>query len=85
MSENLYVFTLVLIAATCVLIFGVKAWATFQSARTREAREEAYRDLATKCAAAQTEVAAQLAGLQSEATHASARLAAIEGLLKSVE
>lgn len=85
MSQNLYVFTLLVIAATCVLIFGVRAWAAFQGARTREGREDAYRDLAARAAASQAEVAARLAALQGEATAVLASLSAIEKTLRSVE
>ena len=85
MSENLYVFTLLLIAATCILIFGARAFASVRCARTREAREQAYRDLAAKATAAQGDVAARLASLQSELSGVSTRLATIEAMLRSVE
>ena len=85
MSEILYVFTLLLIAATCILIFGARAFASVQSARTREAWEEAYKDLVAKAAAVQGEAAARLASLQGELSGVSTRLAAIEKMLRSVE
>ncbi len=85
MSANLYVFTLLLIAATFVLIFGARAFATFQGARTREAREDAYRELAARATAVQGDAAARLASLQSELSSVSTRLGAIEKMLKSVE
>ena len=85
MSQNLYVFTALLIAATCILIFGVRAFAAVQSARTREAREAAYRDLVAKATAVQGDTAARLASLQSELAALSTRLASIEKMLRSVE
>ena len=85
MSEKLYVFTLLLFAATGILIIGVRAFASIQSARTREAREEAYRDLAAKATAAQAGATATLASLQSELSSVSARLVTIEKMLRSVE
>lgn len=85
MSESLYVFTLLLIAATCVLIFGARALAAFQSARTREAREEAYRELAAKAVAVQAEAASTSMALRAELASVSTRLATIEKMLRSVE
>lgn len=85
MSESLYVFTLLLIAATCVLIFSVRAWAAFQGAKARQAREDAYRDLAAKCVATQAEGVSQMAALQAELVRVCGRLTAIEGVLRSVE
>lgn len=85
MSSGLYVFSLIVFAVTLLLIFGVRAFAAFQAARSTQGREDAYRDLAAKAAAGQADTSARLASLQAELSSVSARLASIEKTLSSVE
>ncbi len=84
MTDAMYLFTISLIAGTFVLIFGMRAFASFQDARARTAKEDAYRSLAATATAVQGEAVARLAGLQSELAGVSSRLAAIEKILRDV-
>ena len=84
MSEQIYIFTLLVIAATFILGFGMRYLASRQAAQARTSKEEAYRDLAANAAHAQGEAVAQLTGLRAELSGVSARLAAIEKMLRDV-
>jgi hypothetical protein len=64
--------------AAAVLVFFMKYVSAVLQARVRLGQDEAYRELATRAAGTQAEVAAALAGIQS-------RLAVVEKILKDVE
>lgn len=78
MSENAFFSAFFFPAAAVVLVFFMKYVSAVLQARVRLGQDEAYRELATKAATAQTETAAALAQLQT-------RLAVIEKILKDVE
>ena len=84
MSEQMYIFTLLVISATLLLVFGLRYLASRQAAQARTSKEDAYRDLSAKAAQAQADAIALLAGLKAEVFGVSTRLAAIEKILKDV-
>ena len=84
MSAQIYLITIFVIAGTCILIFGMRAFARRQAATAATSKEAAYRDLATKATAAQGETAAKLSALHDQIAGASKRLEAVEKLLKDV-
>ncbi len=78
MTEHAFYAAFFLPAAAVVLVFFMKYVSAVLQARVRLGQDEAYRELATKAAAAQTETAAALGQVQT-------RLAVIEKILKDVE
>ena len=84
MSEQIYIFTLLVIAATFVLVFGLRYLASRQAAQARTSKEHAYHDLSAKATQAQGDAVVLLAGLKAELSGVSTRLAAIEKMLKDV-
>jgi hypothetical protein len=85
MSEHLYLISLGVLFGTPLLVFGMKYLSSAYQARARTASENAYKELAQKAAAAQTESAASLAIIQGELSDVRTRLAAVEKILKDVE
>jgi hypothetical protein len=78
MSEHLYLITLGVLFGTPLLIFGMKYASSAYQARARAMNDDAYRELAQKAVAAQSESAASLSDIK-------ARLASVEKILKAVE
>ena len=78
MSDNAIFAALFFPSLAAVLIFAMKYLAVIMQAKSRLAQDEAYRELATRAATAQTETAATLADIQS-------RLVVLERILKEVE
>jgi hypothetical protein len=85
MSEHLYLISLGVLFGTPLLIFGMKYASAAYQGRARTADEDAYKELAQKAAAAQSESAASLSTIQSELSDVRTRLAAVEKILKDVE
>jgi Tfp pilus assembly protein PilO len=85
MSELLYLLTVCLPLITILIVFGMKYFAAIRQARARVLEDNAYRSLAEKAVAVQSEAAASLAVLQSELSQITARLTAVEKILKAVE
>jgi hypothetical protein len=85
MSEHNYFLTLGLIIGTILLVFGMKYFVAARQARAKVAGDGAYRVLAEKAAAAETQIAAALAALKTETSEIGARLIAVEKILKEVE
>ena len=85
MSEHVYLMTIGLPLVTVLLVFAIRAVAAVLQARARLANEGAYRELAEKAAAAQSENAALLTALQAAVADIGARLVAVEKILKQVE
>lgn len=85
MSVPVFFTSLSLFLGTVIAVFGIRAYATVQQAKARLGAEEAYRQIAEKAVAAQSETAAALAGLQAALSEVPARLAAVEKILKQVE
>ena len=78
MSDNAIFAALFFPSLAAVLIFAMKYLSVIMQAKSRLAQDEAYRELATRAVAAQTETATTLADVQS-------RLVALERILKEVE
>lgn len=85
MSATVYLLTLSLPLAALMVIFGMKYFSEAFAARARLANDDAYRVLAEKAIAAQSENQASLTALQAELAKVSASLAAVEKILKQVE
>ena len=85
MSEHLYLLSIGLPLITILVIFGMKYFSNLSQARVRILEENAYRSLAQKAVAVQSEAAASLALLQSALSEINTRLAAVEKILKAVE
>jgi len=85
MEPVFYVLTLAVMAGTPLIIFGMKYWSATYQARAKERADEAYRALAQKAAAAQSESAAALSAIQNDVAQIAARLTAVEKILKAVE
>lgn len=85
MSEHLYLLTIGLPLLTLLLIFGMRYWAMSQQARARFADDHAYRPVAESAVSNQSEIAAALKTMQATLVDLSARLTAVEHILKQVE
>jgi hypothetical protein len=85
MSEHLYLISMGALFGTPLLIFGMKYLSAAYQARARMAGDDAYKELAQKAAAAQSESAASLVVIQGELSDVRTRLAAVEKILKDVE
>jgi hypothetical protein len=77
MNENIFLAAFFFPSVAAVLVFFMKYVSAVLQARVRLGQDEAYRDIAAKAAAAQAEMAAALAQIQS-------RLVGIEKILKDV-
>jgi len=80
-----YVLTLVFLFGTPLIIFAMKYISAGYQARAKAAVDDAYRELAQKAAAAQSETAVSLAAMKSELAAIGTRLSAVENILKAVE
>ena len=85
MTDIFYLLTLCLPLATILLVFGMRYASAVQQAKARLANEGAYRQIAEKAAAAQSETATALASIQAALADVGPRLTAIEKILKEVE
>ena len=84
MATNVYLMTLFMVLGTVVLLAGLRYLGLKRQATSRVESEEAYRALAAKAAAAQSETTAALASVQSALSGINTRLAAVETMLKDV-
>lgn len=78
MNENIFFAAFFFPAAAAVLVFFMKYLSEILQARVRLGQDEAYREIATRAASAQAELAAALGAIQTQ-------LACIEKILKAVE
>lgn len=85
MSEYIYLLTICLPLWTIILVFGMKYFSTFQQARARLAEDQAYRLLAERSIAAQSQTATALVSMQDTLADSKLRIASIEKILKDVE
>jgi len=85
MSEYLYLLTICLPLGTILLVFGMRYLAAVQQAKARLANDDAYRQIAQKAVAAQSENATALSSIQAALADVRTRLSAIEKILKEVE
>lgn len=84
MAPFYYVLTLCFLFGTPLIIFGMKYLSAAAQTRAKARADDAYRELAQKAAAAQSETAASLAVMKNELTSIGTRLAAVEKMLKDV-
>ena len=85
MTDIFYLLTLVLPLATILIVFGVRYYAAIQQARARLANDDAYRQLAERASAAQSQIATSLAAMDTNLTDMRTRMTAVETILKAVE
>ena len=85
MTTLLYLLTLVLPLATILIVFGMRYYATVQQAKARLANDDAYRQLAERASAAQSQLATSLAAMEASLSDVRTRMAAVETILKAVE
>jgi hypothetical protein len=83
--ESIFLAAFFFPAAAAVLIFLMKYISAVLQARVRLAQDEAYREVATKAAAAQAETAAALSSFGPALAQIQSRLAVVEKILKDVE
>ena len=85
MSEKIYLLTICLPLATILLVFGMRYFSAVQQAKARLANDDAYRQVADRAVATQSDTAAALSSIQTVLADVKTRLAAIEKVLKEVE
>ena len=85
MTVTLYLLTLSLPLATVLIVFGMRYRAQIEQAKARLANDDAYRQIATASATAQSATASTLSAIQATRVDAGQRLTAIEKILKAVE
>ena len=85
MSEKIYLLTICLPLATILLVFGMRYFSAVQQAKARLANDDAYRQVADRAVATQSDTAAALSSIQTALADVKTRLAAIEKVLKEVE
>jgi len=85
MSQSVYLLTIGLFLGTILIVFAMKYFATVRQSQSRIANEDAFRDLAQKAVAAQSQNATALSAMQAEFSLFNTRLAAVEKILKAVE
>lgn len=83
--ESIFLAAFFFPAAAAVLVFFMKYVSAVLQARVRLAQDEAYREIATKAAVAQTETAAALSSFGTTLAEIKSRLAGVEKILKDVE
>jgi len=85
MSEHVYLISMGSVLGTILLVFGMKYFSVVREARSRATSDDAYRELAKKVAATQSENAKSLFSIQSQLVEIKTRLGAVEEILKTVE
>jgi hypothetical protein len=85
MNENIFFAAFFFPAAGAVIIFFMKYVSQILQARVRLGQDEAYREIATKAAAAQAATAAALSTQGATLAEIQSRLIALEKILKEVE
>ncbi len=85
MSEHVYFISMGVLFGTILGVFGLKYISAAYQARARMAGDDAYKALAEKSAAAQSDAAASLTAIKGEVSEIALRLTAVEKILKAVE
>jgi hypothetical protein len=85
MPSWLYLLTIGLILGTILLVFGMKYFSALFQARARIAHEAAYRTIAEKAVAAQSENQAALSALHTELAKVVTSLANVEKILQQLD
>jgi HAMP domain-containing protein len=84
MSVTVYLTSLLIFFGTILLVFAMRSASAFWQARSRLASQDAYRDLAEKTAASQSNIAAALAAIETTLADIRNRLTAVEKVLREV-
>jgi hypothetical protein len=82
--ESIFLAAFFFPAAAAVLIFFMKYVSAILQARVRLAQDEAYREIATKAAAAQAGTEVALSSFGTTLVEIQSRLTAVEKILKDV-
>jgi Tfp pilus assembly protein PilO len=82
--DNVFLILSILSIIGVVVVVGMRSLSTVLQSRGTLATEEAHRELADKCAAAQTACAASLAAMQTDFAEMKSKLASIEKVLREV-
>jgi hypothetical protein len=85
MSDSTFFAAFFFPSAAAVIIFAMKYVASVRQARVRLAQDDAYRDIASKAASAQADMAAALTSFGTMLVEVQARLATLEKILRQVE
>lgn len=85
MSENVFFAAFFFPSAAAVLVYFMKYLAAIKQARVRAEQDETYRELATRMAASQAEMASAVTALANSLADVQARVAGLERILKEVE
>jgi len=85
MSEHVYLLSMGSVLGTILLVFGMKYFAVVREAKSRAQSDGAYRELAKKVVATQSENAKSLFSIQNQLVEIKTRLGALEQILKTVE
>jgi HAMP domain-containing protein len=80
-----YYLSMGVLFGTVLIIFAMKYISAAYQARSRARSDDAYRQLAEKAAAIQTQSATSLSTMQTDLSEINARVAAVEKILKAVE
>lgn len=84
MSPSIYLMTVFIIFGTILLVFGMRYLSAVRQAQARLTHDEAYRQMAAKAVATQSETATALASIQAALSDLAARLTTVEKILKEV-
>jgi HAMP domain-containing protein len=80
-----YYLSMGVLFGTVLIIFAMKYISAAYQARSRSRNDDAYRELAEKAAAVQTQSVSSLSTMQTALSEINARMAAVEKILKAVE
>jgi signal transduction histidine kinase len=82
---NTFLLVTILLFVTILLIFGMKYFSAAREVHARVTGDTAFRELAEKATALQSEAVAALAAVRAELADIKSRLASVEKILKEVE
>jgi Tfp pilus assembly protein PilO len=82
---NTFLLVTILLFVTILLIFGMKYFSAARQAQARVTTDAAFRELAARATALQSEAVAALASVRAELGDIKSRLASVEKILKEVE
>jgi len=84
-DQEVFLFTLSLLSGVAILLFAMRTLTTIKKARLAADRDQAYRIIAERSAAAQAEAATALTSIAASLADLSGRVIAIEKVLKEVQ
>jgi hypothetical protein len=84
-TENIFLAAFFFPSVAAVLVFFMKYVSSVLQARVRLGQDEAYREIASRAAHSQAQMAAALASFSAPLAEIQSRLAVVEKILKDVE